>query len=119
MILCTLRHFSAEDSLATARPASRFRDMCVVGLDLAADEAGFPLVAHVPAFALAREEALARTAHAGEARGPESVRETLEALRPSLMDQRTRWRRTWSHPEARGGRHALVAYVDAKRGRAR
>jgi adenosine deaminase len=85
VILCTLRHFSAEDSLATARLAARFRGPCIAGLDLAADEAGFPLTAHVPAFALAREEGLARTAHAGEARGPESVRETLEALRPSRI----------------------------------
>jgi adenosine deaminase len=85
VILCTLRHFSAEDSLATARLASRFRDTCVAALDLAADEAGFPLAAHIPAFALAREEGLGRTAHAGEARGPESVRETLESLRPSRI----------------------------------
>ena len=85
VILCTLRHFSAEDSLATARLASRFRGTSVVALDLAADEAGFPLAAHLPAFALAREEGLARTAHAGEARGPESVRETLGALGPSRI----------------------------------
>jgi adenosine deaminase len=85
VILCTLRHSSAEDGLATARLASRFRGAGVAALDLAADEAGFPLAAHVPAFALAREQGLARTAHAGEARGPESVRETLELLRPSRI----------------------------------
>jgi len=85
LILCTLRHFSAAESLATARLACRFRGPCVAGLDLAADEARYPLAAHVAAFALAREEGLARTAHAGEARGPESVRETLEALLPSRI----------------------------------
>ncbi len=85
LILCTLRHFSTEDSLATARLAARFRGGGVAALDLAGDEAGFPLAPHVPAFALAREEGLARTAHGGEARGPESVRETLEALQPSRI----------------------------------
>jgi adenosine deaminase len=85
VILCALRHFSAQDSLATARLACRFRDAGVAGLDLAADEAGFPLGPHVAAFTLAREEGLARTAHAGEARGPESVRETLEVLQPSRI----------------------------------
>jgi adenosine deaminase len=85
LILCALRHFSAEDSLATARLAARFRGRGVVGLDLAADEAGFPLAPHVAAFALARAEGLWRTAHAGEARGPESVRETLELLHPTRI----------------------------------
>jgi adenosine deaminase len=74
-----------EDSLATARLACRFRGSRVAGLDLAGDEAGFPIDPHVGAFALAGREGLARTAHAGEARGPESVRETLEVLRPSRI----------------------------------
>ncbi len=85
LILSCLRHFSAEESRTTAVLAERFRDRCVVGLDLAGDEAGFALDAHVEAFHFARERGLRLTAHAGEARGPASVVETLEHLRPSRI----------------------------------
>ncbi len=85
LILCTLRHFTAEQSMETARLVEQFRGTRVVALDLAADEAGFPLDAHAPAYAFAAERGLARTAHAGEARGAESVWETLERLRPSRI----------------------------------
>lgn len=82
VILCTLRHYTAEQSLETARLAERFRGTVVTALDLAADEAGFPLDPHIAAFAFARERGIARTAHAGEARGAASVRETLARLHP-------------------------------------
>jgi adenosine deaminase len=88
LILCTLRHFSGEQSLLTAELAvwhARMPGSRVVGLDLAGDEAGFPLAPHVPAFGFAAERGVACTAHAGEAAGPESVRETLLHLRPSRI----------------------------------
>lgn len=85
LILCTLRHFSRDQSLETARLLERFSGSRVVALDLAADEAGHPIDAHVPAFRWALERGYARTAHAGEAKGPESVRETLRELRPSRL----------------------------------
>lgn len=79
LILCTLRHFAATQSLETADLVIAFRDQGVVGLDLAADEA-YSLKAHIPAFRKVTEAGMCCTAHAGEARGPESVRETLEFL---------------------------------------
>jgi adenosine deaminase len=88
LILCTLRHFAPEQSLLTAELAVRRAQLAgsrVVGFDLAGDEAGFPLAPHIPAFRLAAEHALACTAHAGEARGPESVRETLSQLHPARI----------------------------------
>ncbi len=85
IILCCLRHFSAAESLRTAHLAERFRRDGVVGLDLAGDEAGFPLDAHIEAFRFVGERGLCLTAHAGEARGPASVVETLERLRPSRI----------------------------------
>ena len=85
LILCTLRHFSPEQSLQTARLVERFRGTHVAGLDLAGDEAGFPLAPHIPAYQYAAERDLPRTAHAGEASGPQSVWETLHALRPSRI----------------------------------
>jgi adenosine deaminase len=85
LLLCALRHFSPEQSLATAELAVRHVASGVVGLDLAGDEGGHPLDAHVAAFALARERGLPCTAHAGEGAGPGSVADTLERLRPARI----------------------------------
>jgi adenosine deaminase len=85
LILCTLRHFSAQQSLETARLVDEFRGGRVVALDIAGDEAGYPLGPHEPAFRFAVEQGLFRTAHAGEAAGPQSVWETLERLRPQRI----------------------------------
>lgn len=82
LILCTLRHYSAEQSLETVKLVERFRGTHVAALDLAGDEAGYPLTAHIPAYQYAAERNLSRTAHAGEASGPESVWETLRLLHP-------------------------------------
>ena len=85
LILCTLRHFDADTSLATAQLVERFRGSLVVALDIAGDEAGYPLDAHEAAFRYAEEHGLRRTAHAGEASGPQSVWETLRRLRPERI----------------------------------
>jgi adenosine deaminase len=90
VILCTLRHFTAEQSMRTARLVEEFRGSRVVALDIAGDEAGFPLDAHVPAYRYAIERGMARTAHAGEALGPESVWETLRRLQPQRIGHGTR-----------------------------
>lgn len=85
LILCTLRHFSEAQSMETVRLVDQFRGSRVVALDIAGDEAGFPLDAHVQAYKFAQEHGLARTAHAGEACGPESVWETLRLLAPKRI----------------------------------
>lgn len=85
LILCTLRHFSAAQGLETSRLVERFQGSCVAALDLAGDERGFAIDAHVPAFRHAIEHGLDRTAHAGEACGAESVWETLRAFQPSRI----------------------------------
>jgi len=85
LILCAVRHFSEAQSMATARLAEQFRGSRVVALDLAGDEAGFSLDAHIPAFRHAAEHNIHRTAHAGEASGPQSVWETLRRLRPERI----------------------------------
>jgi adenosine deaminase len=90
LILCTLRHFTEEQSMQTAELVERFRGTRVVALDIAGDEAGFPLDAHVGAYRYAREKGLHRTAHAGEALGPESVWETLRLLEPARIGHGTR-----------------------------
>ena len=85
LILCTLRHYSAEQSLQTAKLVERFYGTHVAALDLAGDEAGFPITAHIAAYQYAAERNLPRTAHAGEASGPQSVWETLRFLHPSRI----------------------------------
>ena len=62
----------------------------MVALDLAGDEAGYPLDAHLAAYGYALEHNIYRTAHAGEARGAESVWETLRLLRPDRIGHGTR-----------------------------
>jgi adenosine deaminase len=90
LILCTLRHYTAEQSLQTAELVEKFCGTRVVALDIAADEAGFPLAPHVEAYKYAREHNIFRTAHAGEALGPESVWETLRLLQPTRIGHGTR-----------------------------
>lgn len=90
LILCTLRHFSEEQSLRTAELVRAYAGTRVAALDLAGDEAGFPITSHVKAFEFARTHGLHRTAHAGEASGPESVWETIRLLRPTRIGHGTR-----------------------------
>jgi adenosine deaminase len=85
LILCTLRHYTQEESMHTARLVEQFRNTRVVALDIAGDEAGYPIDAHIPAFHYAIENGLHRTAHAGEACGADSVWETLRAFQPSRI----------------------------------
>jgi adenosine deaminase len=90
LILCTLRHFDPHQSMQTAKLVEEFAGSRVVAIDIAGDEAGFPLDAHVPAYEFARDRGLLRTAHAGEACGPESVWETLRLLAPQRIGHGTR-----------------------------
>ena len=85
LILCTLRHFNEEQGLETARLVEKHRGSSVVGLDIAGDEAGFPLQPQVRAFEYATSHDLYRTAHAGEAAGAASVWETLDRLKPTRI----------------------------------
>ena len=80
LILCTLRHYTKEQSLETIKLVKEFSSKGVVGFDIAADEAGYSLDNHIDAFNYANENKLNITAHAGEAKGPESIWETIEKL---------------------------------------
>lgn len=86
IILCTLRHYSEEQSMRTVKLVEEFANSSrVVGFDIAADEARFPIDEHVSAFEYANKKGLNCTAHAGEACGAESVWETLEEFKPSRI----------------------------------
>ena len=81
LILCTLRHYSESQSMETVKLVNEFYDKGVVGFDIAADEAGFPLDNHISAFEYAHQYKLNCTAHAGEAKGADSVWETINKLK--------------------------------------
>lgn len=90
LILCTLREFDSQKSMETVELVQEFRHSQVVGFDIAGDEAGYELEAHAAAFAFAARKKLFTTAHCGEARGAESVSETLAVLGPHRLGHGTR-----------------------------
>lgn len=64
----------------TARWAVRYRDRGVVAVGLGGDER-LPAAPFARAFEIARDGGLGSVPHAGEGKGPDSVRECLEILR--------------------------------------
>lgn len=85
LILCTLRHYAAKQSMQTAQLVIKYHDQGVVAFDIASDEAHYPVDNHVQAFQIVHEAGIPCTAHAGEARGPESVWETLQDFQPQRL----------------------------------
>jgi adenosine deaminase len=77
-ILCTLRSHAQTDSMRVVKLVERYLGQGVGGFDIAGNEAGFDLSTHLPAFEYAYEHAIPVTMHAGEARGADSVRESVE-----------------------------------------
>ncbi|MCB1254302.1 MAG: adenosine deaminase [Austwickia sp.] len=74
-ILCGMRH--TPPTTAVAELVLRYADAGVAGFDIAGPEDGYPAVAHAAAFDLVRAGGGHCTAHAGEAAGPESIRQAL------------------------------------------
>jgi adenosine deaminase len=75
------RNFGAESAMATARLVVSLRELDVIGVSLGGDEARFPPALFADAFAYARAQGMHTVAHAGEAAGPESVRDAVEILK--------------------------------------
>ena len=77
IIVTALRDMPPAQNISLAQVAGRFVGQGVIGFDLAGDEAGHPPILHEDAFRVARSVGLNITIHAGEAAGPESVRQAL------------------------------------------
>lgn len=77
IIVTALRDMPPAQNLSLAQVAGRFVGEGIVGFDLAGDEAGHPPILHEDAFRLARSLGLNITIHAGEAAGPESIRQAI------------------------------------------
>ncbi len=75
-LLTAMRH--AARSREIAELAVRYRDLGVVGFDIAGAEAGFPPTRHLDAFEYQRRENAHYTIHAGEGFGLPSIWEALQ-----------------------------------------
>lgn len=89
LILCFLRHLSADAAMRTLEEALPFRDRIIaVGLD--SSELGNPPSKFADVFARARAEGFRAVAHAGEEGPPEYIRETLDILEVERIDHGVR-----------------------------
>jgi adenosine deaminase len=89
LILCFLRHLSAEAAMQTLEQALPHKAAIhAVGLD--SSEAGHPPSKFSAVFRRAREAGLLTVAHAGEEGPPEYIREALDDLLVSRIDHGVR-----------------------------
>jgi len=89
LILCFLRHLSAEAAMATLEQALPYQDgIIAVGLD--SSEMGHPPSKFQAVFDRARAEGWLTVAHAGEEGPPEYIWEALKLLKVSRIDHGVR-----------------------------
>ena len=89
LILCFLRHLTAEDALATLAEAEpHLEGVIAVGLD--SSEVGNPPEIFEESYRRARELGLRAVAHAGEEGPPEYVRAALDVLGVERIDHGVR-----------------------------
>lgn len=89
IILCFLRHLSAEDAMRTLDEAMPYRDRIVaVGLD--SSEKGHPPSKFKAVFDRAREAGFLAVAHAGEEGPPEYIWSAMGDLKVSRIDHGVR-----------------------------
>lgn len=77
VIICGIRSISPTASLEMAELAVAYKNLGVVGFDLAGAEYNYPAKAHRDAFQLILNNNINCTAHAGEAYGPESIAQAI------------------------------------------
>lgn len=81
VIVTCVRHFGVERGLEVAKACARHRHPAVTGFGMGGDENHLRAAVFAEVFAIAHHEAgLACTVHAGEAAGPESIRDALDNL---------------------------------------
>jgi len=89
IILCFLRHLSADDAMHTLEQALPYKDAIVaVGLD--SSERGHPPSKFTAVFDRARKEGFLAVAHAGEEGPPAYIVEALDLLKVARIDHGVR-----------------------------
>jgi adenosine deaminase len=90
IIVCGLRSLRGSTSHEMAELAVAYRDRGVCAFDLAGAESGHPVHDHLEALRAAERAGLPVTIHAGEAYGPESIREAVELGQAKRIGHGTR-----------------------------
>ena len=85
VVATCVRHLGPERARAAALCAAESAGGFVTGFGMGGDEGAGRAADFAWAFDCAREAGLGLTSHAGEWAGPDSIRETLEYLRPSRL----------------------------------
>jgi adenosine deaminase len=89
LIMCFLRHLSAEDAMKTLEESlPHAQAIAAVGLD--SSELGHPPAKFAEVFARARREGFLTVAHAGEEGPPGYISEALDVLEASRIDHGVR-----------------------------
>ncbi len=89
LIMCFLRHLSAEEAMETLLHALPFKEW-IVGVGLDSSEVGHPPEDFKDVFDKAREHGFLTVAHAGEEGPPEYIWQALELLKVSRIDHGVR-----------------------------
>ena len=89
MIMCFLRHLSAEEAMETLLRSLPFKEW-IVGVGLDSSEVGNPPEKFKAVFDKAREHGFLTVAHAGEEGPPQYIWEALELLKVSRIDHGVR-----------------------------
>lgn len=89
LIMCFLRHLSAEAAMQTLDQALPYREW-IVGVGLDSSEVGNPPSKFTEVFDKARSEGFLTVAHAGEEGPPEYVWQALDLLRVKRIDHGVR-----------------------------
>ena len=78
VIVCAMRHHSAEENLSMIKSARGFLGQGVCCADLAGDEAAFPMSGFVELFSQVKAMGMPFILHAGECGSRENIRESVE-----------------------------------------
>ena len=89
LIMCFLRHLSADAAMSTLEASLPFRD-AITGVGLDSSEAGHPPSKFTAVFDRARAEGFRTVAHAGEEGPPEYIREAVNQLGVARVDHGVR-----------------------------
>jgi adenosine deaminase len=89
LIMCFLRHLSAEQAMATLKTALSFREW-ILGVGLDSSERDHPPAKFAQVFARAKAEGLRRVAHAGEEGPPDFIWQALDQLGAERIDHGVR-----------------------------
>nr|WP_318732561.1 MULTISPECIES: adenosine deaminase [unclassified Roseofilum] len=89
LVLCFLRHLSAEDAMKTLEDALPYQDW-IVGVGLDSSERGHPPSKFTAVFDRARAHGFLTVAHAGEEGPPEYIWEAINLLKVARIDHGVR-----------------------------